>query len=426
MKKQHWLGAIALIASAGLVLTGCSNGNGNGAGGEAGGKTLTIASTATDKAAVEAAIAAFTKANEGVEIKATYADTDAYHSTLRTQLPAGTAPDVFGVWPGNGNPSALQVLVKGGFVKEQSDAPWAGDVPAGFDSVTKVDGKRYIFPVSLTGIGAIYNEKAVSDAQAKIPTTWTEMLAFCTTAKDAGKVAFALGNQTPWVTQLANYALASTLVFQADPEWDAQHAAGKTTFQDSAWKTTFEKYLEMNTAGCFNANPLGTSVEASQEMVAKGDALAIIQVTAVLQQIADIAPEGTTFGMFAVPATDNAADTWMPGAAGLGYGVNAKAKNPELAQKFLNFLAEPAQVADYATAVGALPAMPTDSYQVPDTLKVLVDFQDEGRTYPFMDQLWPNAKVQQTHLDGIQKVFAGTASIDEVLTAMQKAYDDGQ
>lgn len=424
MKKQHWLGALALVASAGLVLTGCSNGSGGGSSADA--STLTVAGTATDKAALEEGIAAFEKANDGVTVKATFADTDAYHSTLRTQLSAGTAPDVFAVWPGNGNPSALQVLAKGGFVKEQADAPWADDVPAGFDSVTEIDGKRYIFPVSLTGIGAIYNEQAVTAAKATLPTTWTELLTFCGEAKAAGKVAFALGNQTPWVTQLVNYGLASTLVFAADPEWDAQHAAGDVTFQDSAWTETFEKYVAMNDAGCFNANPLGTSVEASEEMVAKGDALAIVQVTAVLTQIEDLAAEGTTFNMFALPATDDASQTWMPGAAGIGYAVNTKAKNGDLAQKFIDFLAEPDQVAAYATTLGSLPAMPTDSYTVPDALKVLVEFQDEGRTYPFMDQLWPNAKVQQAHLDGVQKVFSGSASIADVLTSMQKAFDEGE
>jgi raffinose/stachyose/melibiose transport system substrate-binding protein len=126
------------------------------------------------------------------------------------------------VWPGNGNPSALQVLQPYGYLMDLSDQPWAARLPDGLAPVTQVAGKTYILPMTFTGIGAIYNKKTLSTIGAQIPTTWTELLALCATAKQRGKAAFALGNQTGWVTQLVDYALVATTVYATQPNFDDQ------------------------------------------------------------------------------------------------------------------------------------------------------------------------------------------------------------
>jgi raffinose/stachyose/melibiose transport system substrate-binding protein len=42
-----------------------------------------------------------------------------------------------------------------------------------------------------------------------------------------------------------------------------------------------------------------------------------------------------------------------------------------------------------------------------------------------MDQLWPNPKVQQTMLTGIQEVFSKQSTPDKVLAAMDTDYKSG-
>lgn len=97
----------------------------------------------------------------------------------------------------------------------------------------------------------------------KIPATWTETPAFCDAAKAKGKVAFALGNQTDWVTQLVDYALVPTTVYATTPDFDQKMKAGTADFAGSGWKTAMDKYLEMNKRGCFSKDPLGTSFKSS-------------------------------------------------------------------------------------------------------------------------------------------------------------------
>ncbi|MET7896576.1 ABC transporter substrate-binding protein [Streptomyces mirabilis] len=412
-------GALCAV-TAGTFLVACSS-TATSPGGSSG-ESLRIASTASEKASLDAVVAAFKKANPEAKVTVTYADTDPYQSTLRTQLSSGTAPDVFFAWPGNGNAGAIQVLAPGGYLQDLSGHSWVKDVPAGIKPVTQVEGKTYILPLTYTGIAAIYNKKALADTGKSEPKTWTEVLRLCDAAKKKGKVAFALGNQTSWVTQLIDYALVSSTVYSKNPDFDTQQKAGKASFADSGWKTAMEKYLQMNKRGCFSKDPLGTSVDTANEQVAKGDAVATVQVLAVAGQIKAAAPEGTEFGTFALPATDDPADTKMPGAAGGAYAVNAKSGKKDLADKFVDFLARPANMNLYADKSSAGPALPNDSFKADASFQTLFTFQKENKTVPFMDQFWPNPKVQQAHLTGVQDLFAGKTTPEELLAQMDETY----
>jgi raffinose/stachyose/melibiose transport system substrate-binding protein len=400
-------------------LAACSSGtNANSGDG------LRVSAVATDRAGTEAVIKAFKQKNPGVEITTAYADTDQYQGTLRTQLSSGTAPDVFFAWPGNGNPGAIEVLAPTGYIADLSGRSWTSQIPSGIKPVTQVNGKTYIVPLTFVGIGALYNKKALDDVGAKIPTTWSQVLTFCDAAKAKDKVAFALGNQTDWITQLVDYALVPTTVYAKTPDFDQKMKAGSATFAGSGWKTAMDKYLEMNKRGCFSKDPLGTSFETSVSQLAKGDAVAAIQVTSTLNQLKSEAPQGAEFGLFPVPATDNPDETRMPGAAGGAFALNAKAKNPDLASKFIDFLATPEAMNLYAEATGNLPSVPNAQFKADPALQPLIDFQKGGKTVPFMDQLWPNPKVQQAHFTGVQNMFAGKTTPTSALKAMDKAYQE--
>ena len=385
--------------------------------------TLVIGAYSTAKVGLDPLIAKFEKANPDLVVTATYADNQPYQAAIRTQLSAGTGPDLFTVWPGNGNPGAMKVLAPTGYLLDLSKVSGLPTLPSTLDNVTKINGKQYVFPLTVAGIGAVYNEQAVKDANAKIPTTWSEVLDFCSAAKADRKVAFSLGLNTLFVTQLINYALTSTLVYQADPKFDAKLASGKATFDSSNWKKSFQMYMTMEKDGCFTANALGTTNDVAQSDVATGKALATVTLTTTISQIQALAPSGTTFGIFALPATSNGKDTWMPAAAFDGFGINAKAKNPTAAAAFLKFIASPSSMAEYATVAGSLPSIATSSFKITPSLAILDTEWMAGKTYPFPDQLWPNPLVSPAHKVGVQKVFGGQASIDDILKQMDAAYN---
>jgi ABC-type glycerol-3-phosphate transport system substrate-binding protein len=425
MHPRRWLQITVALAAVLALATACSSGPSAAGGGGSASGTLRLSSVVSDRAAIEAVVKAFKAKNPGVNFTTSYADTDPYQSTLRTQLSAGTAPDVFFAWPGNGNAGAIQVLAPPGYLADLSGRPWVSQIPEAIKPVTQVGGKTYIVPATFVGIAALYNKTAMDQAGLKPPTTWTELLAFCDAAKAKGKIAFALGNQTPWITQLIDYALVPGTVYATDKDFDQQMQSGSAHFVGSGWQTAMDKYLQMNQRGCFQKDPLGTSFESSLAQVAKGQAIAAIQVTSILNQIKSQAPAGTQFGLFPVPATDDPSQVLMPGAAGGAYAINAKTKNKDLATKFIDFLASPEGMDLYATTVVALPAIPNDQYKLDPALQPLLDAQKTNKTIAFMDQYWPNPKVQQVHFSGVQDLFAGKAKPAQVLAQMDQAYQQG-
>jgi raffinose/stachyose/melibiose transport system substrate-binding protein len=412
--------AVAAAMTAATLMAACSSGTNSGDSGD--NQTLTIASV--DQGSVEKVVDAFKAANPGVTVNLTTSGADQYQQQIRTQLSSGTAPDVMTVWPGNGNPGATYVIAKPGYLLDLSDQPWAAQLPEAFKKVAQYEGKTYNALFGLNGIGAVYNDQAMTKAGLTAPGTWTDLLKFCKDAAGKGTPAFALGIQDNWVTQIALYALTATTVYGADKDFDTKMAAGQATFAGSPWTTAMAKYQEMNSAGCFQKDPLGTSYEASQTLAATGKTLGIIQGNWIIGLLKQKNPSGK-FTMRALPATDNPAEFIMPAAAGAGYGINAKAKNKDLALKFVTFVMSPEGMKIFNEAQGSLPTLPDAGTTVDPGLTDLTTFVKDNRTVPFMDQLWPNAKVQQTMLSGLQEVFSNQATSDEVLKDMDTDYKAG-
>jgi raffinose/stachyose/melibiose transport system substrate-binding protein len=417
MRVKHWL--TGTIGAAAALLVAIVTASALAA--DRGSQELRVFALTSDRTGIEAVLKIYEARNPNVDVKITYADAEPFQSTLRTQLAAGTAADVFQVWPGNGNPGAIQVLVPGGYLADLSGRPWAKRTPAGLRSVTRVNGKTYTLPLAFSGIGALYNMASLAKVGKSAPTTFTQLLALCDAAKEHDMVAFALGIQDSWVTQLINYAFVPTTVYRTNPSFDAKMKAGKASFAKSGWVTAMSKYVQMNARGCFNESPLGTGYEQSLALVTQGKAVGVIQGTWALGSLRDQA-KTTTFRLFPVPATNVGSQTRMAGAAGAAWGVNAKAKNRTLATAFIDFLATPTAMDAFVKAAGSLPAFPNAQYRVDPALAGLVTFQKTGKTVPFMDQLWPNPRVQAAHLTGLQDVFAGKKKPADVLAAMDKAY----
>lgn len=407
---------LAVTTAAALVACG---GGTNAATDE---NTLTLASV--DQGSIEDVVKAFEAANPGVKVNFTTSGADQYQQQIRTQLSSGTAPDVMTVWPGNGNPGTVHVLAEAGYLRDLSDQPWAAKYPKVVSDVAQYDGRTYNAIFGVNGIGAIYNQDAMAKAGLTPPGTWTELLAFCRAAKEKGTPAFALGIQDNWVTQIALFPLVATTVYGPDRDFDKKLAAGETTFASSAWTTAVAKYVELDQAGCFQEDPLGTSYEASQKLAATGKTLGIIQGNWVISLLEEQNPEGT-FTLTPLPATDDPAQFIIPAAAGAGYGVNAKAKNHSLAMKFIDFVMSPDGMNLFAEKQGGLPALPDTGYAIDASLTELSTFINENRTVPFMDQLWPNPKVQQSMFTGLQEIFSGQGTPEELLASMDADYKSG-
>ena len=386
-------------------------------------KALTIATTSNNQAPMEAVIEAYKK-KTGLDVNLTVADTAQYQTTLRTQLSSATAPDVFTVWPGSGNPGAISILQKAGYLADLSDRPWAGKVEPGTAETLRIGGKTYGLPSKLDAVGAIYNSATLKETGLKAPTTYSELLRFCADVKAKGKVAFALGIQTDWVTQLIPYALVASTVYAPDPTFNDKMAQRQATFVGSGWEDALAKYLEMNKAGCFNEDPLGTDVTASYALVNTGKAVGVVQVLASFSQITSTAPAGAEFGFFPLPGGDGGTNP-VPRGIGVSFAVNDKAKNRVNALDFVDWLATPEATKVWFGEAPGIPAIQGAEVEAEPAVQTAIDIIAAGHTAPFPDTGWPSARVQAAHFTGIQQLFSGQADAKQVLASMDEAYASG-
>jgi raffinose/stachyose/melibiose transport system substrate-binding protein len=418
------LSGLALATIATVALAGCSTTPGNDAeGGDGEGQTLSISWNSVEKPGVEAVVAAFKKENPGVEVNVTFTSDATLQSTQRTQLQAGTIADIFYTWPGNGNSGSIQQLAPSGALYDLSDRPWADDFPAGVAPYTQVDGKTYMLSPYVGAFGIVWNQQTLDELGATVPGTYSELLALCDTAAAAGKTALALGAQTSWTEQNQPYTSVPTLVFSQEPDFNARLIAGEATFAGSdGYTRAFEQYTEMQDAGCYNADPVGTSLEQSLAAVADGTAAGVVQITSLMNAISASNPDADlVFSVF--PATDNPDDFYLSAGPTAGPSVYAKSKNLELALKFIDFLAELEQLNTFAESVGAVvPSIPNDSFSLDDpNLALINEYLSAGRTSAYLDQDWPNAEVQQVMYAGLQNLIAGRETATQVLEAMDAA-----
>jgi len=178
----------------------------------------------------------------------------------------------------------------------------------------------------------------------------------------------------------------------------------------------------MKDAGCFQDNATGTDGAASWKLLGEGKALGVVQVTAVLGAIQDVSTEGTEYTLLPFPANDDPSSTSMPSSLSSTMGINAKAKNPELAHKWVDWMSETAQLNSLAAAqAGSLPTISDGSFDVPPVLAVYEQFANEGRVTPIPDSLWPNPEIAAAHMTGIQALFLGTSTTADIVNAMDAA-----
>ena len=252
-----------------------------------------------------AAIDAFKKANPGVDVKATYSALDQYQTTTRTQLSSGTAPDIVFVWPGDGNPMAMKTVAGANFLKDLSGQPFASKLPDAVKKVTQIDGKTYIAPITFSGIGAVYNEDALTEARPDRADHLDRADQVLLRRQGQGQGRLRPRRRHPVehpADQLRPHPHPGLRAGPGLPAGDGRRQGHLRRLEVGG---LMDKYKEMQTSGCFQDSPLGTNYETTLSMVGKGDALGVVQVNSAVPGIKKTAPNAN-LTLLPLPATDDA------------------------------------------------------------------------------------------------------------------------
>jgi len=409
-------GTVALGAVALLFLAGCSTNPSTGGDGA----VLTLGTDEPER--LELLIPAFEEANPGVTVEVVSSGGQGYEEFMRTRLSAGTAPDVIRVFPGaGGNTMTVGQLAEIGVLADLSGEEWTSQLNDAQRSLfAGPDGNIVAVPLGATGLGPVYNDRALEEAGAEVPTTYDEVLELCATAQEAGKVAYSLGQGDLFVTQLTPYVMVASSLYGPDADFTARQYAGDATFVDSPWVEAFEQLLEMLNAGCFQEGVNGTSYDEANKMMGSGAALGEVTFADLSSQLA-AAQEGDTFTMTAFPTSDD--EPYLAVADSYGFAVNADAEEADLARAFIAFTASAEGQNAFADQTGGVPSLPNDEFEPKSPQQEQVAaYIAEGRTAIWPDQLWPSPEVQATLFVVVQNLFNGLDTPESAAQKMDDAF----
>ena len=309
--------------------------------------TLTIESWRNDDLAIwqEKLIPAFEKANPGIKVNFTPSAPPEYNAALNAKLDAGSAGDVIACRPFD---ASLELYKKGHLTDlsalqgmdnftDTAKAAWQTD-----------DGKTtFCVPVASVIHGFIYNKEAFDKLGIKPPQTEEEFFAALDKIKaDGTYVPMAMGTKDLWEAATMGYQNIGPTYWKGE---DGRLALIKGTqkLTDADWVEPFVTLAKWKSY-------LGDGFEAqtypdSQNLFTLGRA-AIYPAGSW-----EISPFGAQaqfkMGAFPPPVRKAGDPCYISDHNDIGFGLNAKSKNPEAAKKLLAWMASPEFATLYANAL---------------------------------------------------------------------------
>jgi raffinose/stachyose/melibiose transport system substrate-binding protein len=216
-----------------------------------------------------------------------------------------------------------------------------------------INGKIYGLPYQSLFNNPLYNSEMFAKNGWKVPTTWSQTLAFCKTAKAAGIIPFAW----PAATRGNAGQILNAFLMNADSSYAtmAGHVAaidtGKEDLNTDWFKSIANKYKQMNDAGCFPANVSGYNDTAAPADFAAGKAAIYPTGSFGISTVTKLNPAMSgKIKMFGMITTDS-----KPLYEGITnntfiLSVNAKSSSTDqkIANSFISWLATPAMAQLYA------------------------------------------------------------------------------
>lgn len=424
--RQLRLALLAVPVAGVLVLAGCSgpaeNGGDSGRDAEATGFSIMVAE-ANDADDYYAQLADIYAEETGIEVEMIPYPSDAYNTQVTTQLQAGNAADVMVLAPGVGQPISVITLADAGFL-EPLDASSTGLLPVGSEAQFQIDGDTFAQPTALTPVGMVFNVTAADEAGiADYPETYDDLLAACTTARDAGKTFTVLAGGIPFNTGLFAQLISATRVYEGTPDWNEQRAAGDVTFADSGWKDVLEDIVEMNDSGCFQDGAAGGTFDNITAGLGGGTSLTASVPGSAAASISTAT--GSDLNVQAFPPADGQEPFTLTGA-NYAWAINASSDDAvkTAAQAFLDWAAEPENAQRYAELSGAVPITGIDAATLLPSYAPIGDLLSSGSYAGLPNASWPNPAVYDTLGAGVQGLLTGQKTVEQILDEMDAAWGE--
>ena len=295
----------------------------------------------------------FEAAHPGDTINYVMQPNDQYYTLLGTALTSDGGPDLFLL---NGGAQA-RARFENAVVLDEKLGDLKGNL-AGLPEFSDATG-IYAVPLTIQGFVVYYNKKLYADAgldPEAAPKTWDDLAKVCAAIIAKGTVpCIALGNKEGYGMEFWFSAIAASL-------WTAQEqadfAAGKLAWTSPQVVAVLQSWVDANTAGWFpkGANSTAKFMDEYEGFMRGETANTIGLISDVAHwKSFDEMLGAENVGAYMLPAPGGAAAK-IPASGGIGYAVNKKSANVDLAVDFAKTLAAPEVLEVFFKDAGAVTA----------------------------------------------------------------------
>jgi len=351
------------------------------------------------------------------------------NTTLRLALSGNDAPDV--VQANNGRSTMGQFVTAGQLLSLE---PWAkayGWTERYPDSVLQYvrytpDGKTFgegdIYGLPQVGelVGVFYNKTKLAALGLTPPKTWSEFTAALATAKQRGEIPLQLGNIDKWP---AIHVFGTVQAQHVGVDTIADLGFGRA---GASWTTpentkAAEELVSWVDAGYFNDSPNGTDYDKAWQNFAAGQGVFLIAGSWLGADLG--AAMGDQVG-FLAPPTGASGKVAATGGTGLPFAITSKARNPDAAAAYINFITSP-EAMKILAETGNLPVVETGDQQVAtgvqaDIFTAFAAVAESGGLVPYLDYATPT--MYDTIGAALQDLIAKRATPQQFLQTLQDDY----
>jgi len=368
------------------------------------------------KAAFDAAVDAFKKANPDINVTANNGDREAHKDTIRNAL-QNDAPDVITWYPGN----RMGPFVDAGLFMDISDL-WASDPNlsekfAAIKPTMSRDGKQWGVPYSYYQWGVYYRKDIYDKLSLSEPSNWAELLGNCDKMTEAGVTPFTIGTKYLWTAAgVFDYLNLRTNGYEVHNDL----TAGKIKYTDDRIRATFAKWEEMLDRCSFVSTHATMSWQDAISPFAKGDAAMYVMGNFSVGQYKDAGLTDEQIDFFQFPEITSGVPRAEEAPAD-AFFIPANAKNVENAKKFLAFIATPEIQGEWNKAIGQLP--PNAAAEINTDDKFIVEGMETLSTAAGLAQFYDRdapAAMAKAGMEGFQKFMLDPSTLDEVLENLDK------
>lgn len=278
-------------------------------------------------------IAAFEKANPGIDIVQTAHKSTDYNTILSAALAGGSGPDVFQSRAYGG----LETFAQSGYLEPlEKWVPELKDFNKGplRGAISVKDGKIYGVPFASQTLFVFYNKAIYKQLGLFVPDTWDQFIGNLQAMKKAGIQPLANGGKDGWTFEVMMGSICPNF-YGANDFFDAV-VAGKTTFQDPRFVGAIAKLKELTPY--MPDLYMGVSYTDMQSAFINEMAGHFIGGSFEAGYFSAQNPK-LDYDVFAAPVAKKGDPHYVSVYADGNFSMNASSKNKEAASKYLRFLA---------------------------------------------------------------------------------------